>query len=346
MRRKFIVFISLFLGTVLFILTLRNVGLVKIGESLSSLKILEIFFALITLFLGLIIVGALRWRIVMKMITPKTPPFSKFFLARWVGYSISYLTPSVLFGGEPIRFYLLKGGKDIPSTKIISSIIIDKLIVSSASLILFFAGIFFILFYLDLSWLTEQILFGLLFLSITICCFLLYKVRSLFLRKRFFIVLMKNLYLNRIKFIKKNQDKMREVEEEIVSFFRLPKKRFLSLFSWTILEISLFMFACWLVIFFTNQSLEIPKLIAIKGMIDFSYMIPVPLALGVLEVTQAFVFQILGFSLAAGVAFSLAFRGLNLIIVFFGLLVLGWFQVCFLGKKIINFFSKFLFEEI
>jgi uncharacterized membrane protein YbhN (UPF0104 family) len=107
-------------------------------------------------------------------------------------------------------------------------------------------------------------------------------------------------------------------------------------------EVALVLAACWLIVFFMGQTLKVPKLFAIKSIVDLSYVVPFPAALGSLEISQAFVFQALGFSLATGVGFSLILRGLNIIIAFLGLLVLACFQFKLLGKRIVNFFSKFL----
>jgi len=342
MRKGFVTFILLVIGIALFIFTLRTVGLSQVKEALFLLSFWELALSFIVLFLGIVFIGALKWWIIMKASSEKVPSFSKTFFIKWIGGSISYLTPAALFGGEPVRFYILKKDSNLSSSRIVSSIILDKLILVLISSIYFFIGIFFLLIYLDLSWLREIILFGFLFLIMLAFWYLLRTARKISSEKRLFILLMERLYLNKLKFVKKHQEKISQIEKEIVDFFKLPKKRIFQIIFLAALEVAFVLGACWMIIFFMGQRLEIPKLFAIKSIVDLSYVIPFPAALGSLEISQAFVFQILGSSLAAGVAFSLILRGLNLIIAFLGLCILGYLQIKFFSKRIIDFFSKFL----
>jgi uncharacterized protein (TIRG00374 family) len=252
------------------------------------------------------------------------------------------LTPAALFGGEPVRFYILKKESDLSSSQIVSSIILDKLILVLVSSVYFFIGIFFLLIYLDLSWLREIILLTFFFLIISAFWYLLRSAKRVSSEKRLFIVLMERLYLNKLKFVKRHEEKISQIEKEIVDFFKLSKKRILQIVFLAILEVAFVLMGCWLILFFMGQTLEISKLFAIKSVVDLSYIVPFPAALGSLEISQAFVFQVLGFTLATGVAFSLILRGLNLIIAFLGLCILGCLQIKFFSKRIIGFFSKFL----
>lgn len=345
MRRGFIFLILLGLGIVLFIFTLRNVGLAQVIDALFLLSLWKSILVLLLLFLGVVVVGTLKWQMIIKAISSTPPKFSKIFLARWIGYGVSYLTPAALFGGEPVRFYVLKQENKTPPDQIISSIILDKLILVLISSIYFFIGIFFLLVYLVLPPLIETILFILFFLVIVIFCVLLCKAGKASSKKGLFIVLIERFYLNKIKLIKKNQKKLNQIETEVVKFFKAPKKVILGVISLAIIEIAFILLTCWLIVFFISQSLEIPKLFAIKSLADLSYVAPFPAALGSLEVSQAFIFRVLGFSLATGVAFSLILRGLNLIIALSGLLILGWLQAKFITRRIVNFFSNLLPKE-
>jgi len=157
---------------------------------------------------------------------------------------------------------------------------------------------------------------------------------------------MERLHLNNLKFIKRHQQDMFRIEKEVVDFFKMPKKTIVQVIFLSVLEVAFVLGACWLIVFFMGQRLEIFKLFAIKSIMDISYVVPFPAALGTLELAQAFTFQVLGFSLAVGVAFSLILRGLSLIIAFFGLFILGYLQIRFFGKQIVNFFSRFLPKEM
>lgn len=340
MRKGFIIFVLLVLGIALFIFTLKTVGFTQVREALFLLNFWQLILCLITLFAGTVVFGALKWWIIMKTKTEEMPNFSKTLLIKWIGCSVSYLTPAALFGGEPVRFYILKRESNISSNQIVSSIILDKLILALVSSIYFFLGIFFFLIYLNLSWLNEIILFSFLFFIILIFWQLLRAVGKISSEKGFFVILTERLCLNKLKFVKRHQGRIFQIEREVVDFFKLPKKIIFQIMFLAVGEVAMTLASCWLIIFFMGQTLEISKLFAIKSIVDLSYAIPFPAALGSLEISQAFIFQALGFGLATGVAFSLIFRGFNFIIAFFGLLILGCFQIRFLGRRIINLFSK------
>ncbi len=90
-----------------------------------------------------------------------------------------------------------------------------------------------------------------------------------------------------------------------------------------------------------GKAIGIQKTLAVKSVADLSSIIPLPAGLGSLEISQAYAFQVLGFDLASGVAFSLILRGLSLVIATIGLLMLGWMQMKFFAKDIVSFFSRF-----
>jgi len=154
---------------------------------------------------------------------------------------------------------------------------------------------------------------------------------------------MESLYLNKLTIVRQSQEKLNDIEEEIKKAFKSPQ--FLKIVSLSFLEVILTIFAIWLTIVFAGVCLDIPKLLAIKSIADLSYAVPFPAALGTLEISQAFIFRVLGFKAAEGVAFSLILRGLNLVIAFFGLIILGWMQIKFLNRRIIDFFLAFFPEK-
>ena len=148
MHKALSVIILLALGVALFIFTLKTVGVAQVGKALSLLNFWESLLSLIVLFLAVTFFGAWKWKIIMDNSMKKevVPKFSKVLLIKWIGYSVSYITPATLFGGEPVRFFLIKRNGNGPSSSISSSIILDKLTLILVSSIFFFLGSFFFLF--------------------------------------------------------------------------------------------------------------------------------------------------------------------------------------------------------
>ncbi len=343
--------ILLALGIALFIFTLKTVGLAQVGKALSLLNFWQSVFALIVLFLGMVFFGAIKWRAIIKSsiggesVEDKAmPKFSKIILIKWIGCSVSYLTPAALFGGEPLRFYLLKRDSNVSSKRIASSIILDKLTLVLVSSAFFFFGVFSLLFYLHLSWLVEIISFLLVFIFLLMFWVLVRKAGQISEEKGLTYSLAKVFHLHNLRFLKRNQRRILKVEKEVRLFFKLPKKVIFQILSLATMEVLVVTVASWIIIFFMGVSLRIPQIFAIKSVVDSSYLIPFPAALGSLEISQAFVFKALGFDLASGVAFSLILRGLSLIIAFIGLFIWGWMQVKFFANNIVNFFSRFFRE--
>ena len=65
--------------------------------------------------------------------------------ARLAGYAVSYLTPTLYFGGEPIRAMLVVGSSDAPATRIAASIIVERFLGGLSMILFVLIGGFFAL---------------------------------------------------------------------------------------------------------------------------------------------------------------------------------------------------------
>jgi glycosyltransferase 2 family protein len=341
MRKGIILFFLFCLGAGLFIFTIKNVGLTQVSEAFFLLKKREFLLIFLALFGGTILVGTWKWAVILTERNKPRPRIWKMFLARWAGHSISYLTPSAFFGGEPVKILLLSREPGFSANRLISSVIIDRMIFFLISSIYFFIGIFFILFYLNLSWLVGIISFGLFFVIVFLFWTAIKEAKKISEKRGLLITLVEKLYLNRLNFIKKNTENIMEIEQEMKRFFRHSKKRVVKVFLLGVLEICFILTACWLTIYFMGIRLEITKLFAIRSITDISYAVPLPAALGVFEISQAYLFQLLGLGLAGGVTFSLIFRLASLLLAFIGMLIFGWLQLKYFFQRIIRLIINF-----
>jgi len=342
MRKGTVIFIFLLLGVLLFIFTLKKVGINAVKDAVFMFSFLQFAFILLILTIGVILMGSFRWRVIMKETGAPIPSFGKLFLVKLVGFSLSYITPSALFGGEPARFYILKQEDEKINNKLIASIIVDKLMQTFSSAFFFLAGLFLLLFYLDLSWLTDIVMTAILLCMILFFIFLVRRVKKVSKEKGFFVSMLRALYLNKIKKINDMQDRFEQVEQEIRQFFRRPKGFIFKTMLYSFFEVIFVLIVFWLIMFFMGHMLTIPRLLVIRSMADLSSIIPFPASLGTLEITQAFVFETFGLGAYAGVALSLIFRAVSLVLAFIGLVVFAFFHL----QGMINKFGKKIIEII
>jgi len=343
MKKGIILLILLLAGIILFTITLRQVGLTAVADALSLLSLGEILIVLGVLFTSLVIIGTFKWFVILGKYKGKNA-FWTLFIAKWVGFSISHVTPAALLGGEPARYLIVKNETKIESSYIVSSILLEKLSLMLVFVVIFFAGLFFILTYINLTWLTH--ILGILFIIAgAITAFRIFKrVKKISGEGGFLHFITKKLRLNKIGLIKDNIATMDEVEANMRDFFRNHKDRVLRLFLLSILEAAVMLFSYWLIMYFSGVNLSVPKLVAIRSMVDASYMTPVPAGLGILELVQTYVFQAIGLTSAKGVAFSLIFRGLNLFIASIGIAIFAWMQVKYWGRQLLEKVEQFIIK--
>jgi len=342
MKKGIILLIFLILGIILFVFTLKQVGLIGIVESLVLLSFWELLLVVIAIFMSLVGIGTLKWLVILGVSWKKFWPL---FIGKWVGFSISHVTPAALLGGEPARFLITKNETDIDSNKIVSSIILEKVSTFLIFMTFFFIGLFLILIYIDLAWLSQLIGILIIVGAVILSWKLIRSIKKISNNGGFFDFIIKKLRLNKLKVIRNNMAKMDEVENEIKIFFKEHKDRVFKLFIFTLLEVTLVFFSYWLIMHFSGINLSISKLIAIRTTVDASYnLTPIPAGLGVLEILQAYVFKGIGLTLASGVAFSLIFRGSNLLIALIGISIFAWMQVKYWIRQLLNKTEQFIIK--
>lgn len=139
--KKFLLFLtSFFIGLAVFILVIRKIGWRNIIQALSLFNSLGGVAILIVTCL-IYLVSIWKWRFVFKTQGYNLPKFSlgKIWIA---GFTIRYLTPIALVGGEAFRIYSIKKFFSIPWEKNIAATFIDKLLSLSIFSLILILGIF------------------------------------------------------------------------------------------------------------------------------------------------------------------------------------------------------------
>ena len=144
--RKFLKFLaSLFIGIFIFWLVMKMVGWGKIGEALVLFSGFEGLIIILLTFTTAII-GVLQWKLILQSQGSNIPTkeLGKLWL---VGFTMSYLTPCTLLGGEALQVYLLKKRFNLNWEKSAASVIIDRILSGTFFLMFLIAGILAFYFY-------------------------------------------------------------------------------------------------------------------------------------------------------------------------------------------------------
>ncbi len=125
-----------------------------------------------------------------------------------------------------------------------------------------------------------------------------------------------------------------DVEEKIISFFTSKKKEFAKGMALSFLRHFLFLLRVFLIIFFITGTVDFGVAIIAYGLVILSMLLPIPAALGGMEVFLALGFNALGIGFASGVAAAIALRGADLIVCSVGI-------IFFIRLSLTSFYREF-----
>lgn len=310
--KKFLLFlISLLIGTALFFWVIKTVGWQEIRNS----------FIVFTGWQGLVIlgltilmalVGTWKWQEILKGMGAKIS-FKKLWRAYLSGFAIRYLVPIVIIGSEVFQGHILKETNSVSWGKSMASVIVDRILELTASLVVIFFGLFFFLFKIGLPPIKVGLIFGGIIFLLTSLIFYFYF-------KSFKKESMAKA-IGRI-FNSKLDSQPLEIEREIFSFFKPKKKTMWKGFFLAFFRVGIMWFRTWLLVFFLGKSFGALPVLSILGFYCLITMVPIPADLGSHEAIQAFAFNSLGLKASMGTAFALIIRGAELILSLFGIIIL------------------------
>ncbi len=323
-------FISIIVGLAIFILVFWRIGLTKIINALSLISPLKFLIALCIMLIA-ILFSVLKWKIILKA-QGYNVSFIKLFFIKLVGYSVSYIIPSANLGGEPVRAIILKKESDIPLTKNIASVIVDK----SLELTVGFLSLLLAVFLLIINYTLPKNTIAVLLFAVGFFLIMLYLFYTKTLsNKGFFSSIIKFFRIDRINFIKNIKKDIENTEEHVSRFFKKQKKAFLITTLISLVMQVIFIINYKLILSFLGYDVTIIQALLILSLSSFAYVIPIPGAIGTYELAMAVIFTLLGMGAETGVAFSLIIRCLNIVIVSIGMVFLSHFGIK-LGKTVIQ----------
>lgn len=321
MKRIALFFLSLVIGLALFFVVLNMVGWEEVKK---AFEIFTGWHGLLIILLSFLIVaaGAWRWKAILEDLGAQIS-MKRLFGPYLAGFSLMFLAPVLIWGGETLRSYALKKEYSIPWSKGMASVIVDRILEWTVNLVVIFTGGIFFIFKMGLPSRGLSFIFGAVFL-----------VLVLFIAFFYFKSARKESIVRFLFFSRKNQPF--EVEKEIYDFFRFKKPS-----AWKALGISLLRavimgFRSWILILFLGKVVGFLPVISILGFTYLAAMIPIPASLGSHEAIQTYAFGALGAGTAAATVFTMAIRTAELVVSLFGLIILFHF-----GASVVkSFFFK------
>lgn len=329
--------IALLIGAVLFWLVMSRAGWQRLAEALVLLISFKgLLIILLTFLIG--VISILRWKLILRAqgLDTRAKDLGQLWL---VGFTISYLTPIALFGGEAFRIYLTKKKFNLGWEKSAASVVIDKILDGTLFLMFLIAGILAFLAYgyfpsQMMAWLVGLIILGLL---------------GLLLLFYFKAVNRESTLEWFLKFLKIKKEKIKntvngkiifDTEKEIIRFFNPKRKVFWEGLSLSFLRYFLLFLRAALLIFFLKEGTEVSRALAIYGFSNLALLFPLPAGLGSLEAASAFSFGALGLGFGVGTVFGLLWRSADLVLCLIGIFFLIKFGAELAEVKILQFIDN------
>ncbi|OVE74711.1 hypothetical protein BVX95_01400 [archaeon D22] len=309
-HHKWLIALSVFIGLATVILFYTNRGVLEIFQNFIYASFpLFILYLVISLTIQVFLI--IRWKLILKT-HGHSVPFRKLWIYRTIGYSLNYFTPTAHVGGEPIRALLLKRYK-VPFPKGLSSVLLDKSL--EISMNSFFASIGVIIMVIIYGINTDSML--VILGAIVLMALMIYV---------YYKVLSKGFFLNAIidKFRKANLFKnyvkeIKVIKKHVFAFYSKHKREFkISVLISTILWFLMFL-EYKIALLMLGYDAKIVELFLIITVVGFAYLIPIPAALGILEISQVSIFRFLNISVSKGIALSFLIRSRDTFISLIGM---------------------------
>ena len=324
--KKIIFFvISLILGIVLFVWVLRYIGVDEIKSAFTSFP-LQTVFIVIALGFGHMFIVIYRWMLILHA-QGDMVRYRQLLAPKFIGFAISYLTPGLYIGGEPVRAYVLKKEAGVKFSHGLASIIVDKILDFTYPLPFLIGGLVYAIFTYNIAWgalgFFVLVLLGLIILLIF---FYIQTYRG----KGFFSALMVFLKLDRLKVVRRLYKKVQYFENLIITFFQKRRALFAKGLLLSLLAGSLIFFQFVVILNALGIGAGFFKIFVLMVFMILSFLIPIPGSLGSFEAGQVIVFKALNHPASVGVAFSLIIRVTELLKVAVGLIFLSSLGLKFL----------------
>lgn len=314
--RKKIIRISILFGLALFAFLIYKTGPSEILRQIQKLTWAH-FLILVGMRLVYWILRTICWQIVFVAYDRRVP-FLRMLKARLASYAVSYLTPSAMLGGEPLRALMVGGSSRRRS---MATVVIDKTIEIVTMSFFTIAAVLVALARFSMPRSTRTVF--LVFIGVIILLVLFLIVRQ---KKGMFIGIidaMAKVGL-RFKFIERNRSHIQDIDAHVSDFYR-GRRRKMPLVA---LHYCLTFFFWVAEIFVTMTFLHVPGVTIFKSFLiitlgNVALLLPtIPGSVGVYEVANVGIFALLGWNASTAMSMAIVRRIVTLVWVGVGLLAI------------------------
>jgi len=309
------------LGTILAI-----VGPKKVINQIATLG-WDGFGFLIVSILGMFLFWTLAWLVIMRGFEVEAP-IPLCFWARIGSFAVSYLTPSMHFGGEPVRALVIERESESSYSRIFATIVAERISMMTALVTVIVLGALFGLFsQLPTNTLLYLVLISLLFVFL-LTSLILNFYKKLFLFTRFLAWLKKLLPWPEV--LGKVEGIVKHLEQEInMAFGQHIKHTFIALLLDLIATI--FMLLRPQIYFYFTQGrifslIELTMLFALISVLSSMFWIT-PGGIGIAEGGLIGIFALFGISGSEAVAYSFSVKVIEFFFVGVGLALLARYGI-------------------
>ncbi|MCX6737736.1 MAG: lysylphosphatidylglycerol synthase transmembrane domain-containing protein [Candidatus Parcubacteria bacterium] len=317
--------ISLVLGSLVFGYALKKVDVLSLKTVWQALNFKTLGLVLVT-YLVAFLLAILRWRIFNNKQGVKIS-FKQMVLARLAGNAFNYLTPLALAGGESVKVLVAANGNKENYKKITATVLVEELIhFAVLGFFVFFGTLYSLIRYIHSPQIDIfVILFVILIFTISILMVLWFGVSRIKMREE-----VRNKFFARVqkwKFLKKLEQSVRSLREEMSLVFNNGNRVVINGTLLAVGDILISALMWWFLLAGMGYSLSFPQYVVVWSLLYLAFLVPVPAALGVLELGQIAAFGILEFNnpQAIALAFSLTNRGVTVFFTIIGLMIACYF---------------------
>ncbi len=317
MKKAIKFLVALAIGLFIFFLVIARAGVNTFNEAISLFFSFE---GLVVVFLTFLIwaVGVFRWKIILSCQGEKKK-FSELMGVWTTGYTIDYITPVSLFGGEALRVYLTGKILNVSWEKSFSSVIIDKILDGTFHILFIVAGVAVFLRFGDFPtiWIFWVVILSILVLVVGLTIFYLRAIG-----KKSILLLVLGLFGLKKTEVKstKNGEFIFNTEGNVLRFFSPSQSFFWKGVGLSFLRHSLFYIRALFLVIFLAKVFDPVKSLAVQGLSYLALLLPLPAGLGGLEAISSFGFEVLEFGFETGTVFGMTWRAGDLVICILGLI--------------------------
>ncbi len=321
-RRKILKLIGeLSFLTILTLLFIKVLDFEQLKNSLAIIKLSTVAIIL-TFQLAIHAFGSLQWVIFLTQGNIKRS-FLKVLRARICGFSVSYITPSMYLGGEPIRANLLKEKDDrVTYNTLFATVTLDKYVELLTKFPTTVIGLSFMIFFFNPQ---PMLIIISLILIVTITGFFLFLLFKLFYDdsfiNKFFRALIKPFFRIRPRTAVKVLFAVREFEKEVHTIIHDKRYFYLAAGIGTLVGVLEVLQTYYILTLFGIKNL-IDAFIIFGGTILSAIFTLIPANLGGMEGVNLLLFSLLGIGIENGLTYTIIIRIGQLSFVALGLVML------------------------